>query len=80
MDTMRKYCKDELPNGCLDCQKEDGFGDTCHAYQAYQQGRIDERKIIMEIVDSADDIAQAMYLLGQYIISEELNDLQRFNG
>lgn len=41
--------------------------------KAYQQGRIDERKKIMEIVDGADDIYQAMYLLKQYIISIELN-------
>lgn len=46
--------------------------DTCEVYKVYQQGRRDERKKIMEIVDGADDIAQAMYLLGQYIISEEL--------
>lgn len=39
----------------------------------YEQGRRDERKKIMEIIDSADDIAQAMYLLGQYIIAEEMN-------
>lgn len=40
----------------------------------YEKGRSDERKKIMEIVDGADDIAQAMYLLGQYIISEELKE------
>lgn len=38
MDTMRKCCKDELPKGCIGCQKEDVFGDTCHAYQAYKDG------------------------------------------
>lgn len=38
----------------------------------FKNGRTYERKKIMEIVDSADDIAQAMYLLGQYIIEEEL--------
>ena len=40
----------------------------------FQDGRIYERKKIMEIVDSADDNAQAMYLLGQYIISEQLKE------
>lgn len=43
-------------------------------WKIYEQGRADERKKIMEIVDGADDIAQAMYLLGQYIISEELKE------
>ena len=28
----------------------------------------------MEIVDNADDTTQAMYLLGQYIISEEIKE------
>lgn len=48
MDTMRKYCKDELPKGCPDCQKEDVFGDICHAYQAYEQGRADALEIDMD--------------------------------
>ncbi len=39
---------------------------------AYRQGRVDERRKIIEIIDSADDNVQAMYLLGQYIISEDL--------
>lgn len=44
MNTTRKCCKDELPKGCPDCQKDDMFGDTCHAYQAYQQGRADAER------------------------------------
>lgn len=70
----KKYCKDELPKGCSDCQKEDAFGDTCHTYQAYHQGRLDERRKIMEIVDSADDSENAMYLLGKYLIAEQLKN------
>lgn len=42
--------------------------------KAYHQGRKDERKKIMNIVDSGEDMAQAMYLLGQYIIGEELKE------
>lgn len=55
---------------CLECQSRA----MCNSYALfkYDQGRRDERKIIMEIVDSADDVAQAMYLLGQYIIQQEL--------
>lgn len=41
---------------------------------AYQQGRVNERRKIIEIIDSADDNVQAMYLLGQYIISEDLKE------
>lgn len=41
-------------------------------YKGYKAGRVDERKTIMKIVDSAEDTAQAMYLLGKYIIEEEL--------
>lgn len=46
-------------------------------YKTYEKGRKDERKKIMNIVDSADDMAQAIYLLGQYIIIEELKDYNR---
>lgn len=48
---------------------------TDTSYQCgYQQGREDERKKIIEIFDSADDTMQAVHLLMQYIISEELKD------
>lgn len=42
--------------------------------EGYEQGRADERKKIMEILDSAADVAQAILLLYQYIISKELKE------
>ena len=52
----------------------DNCDHRCERYEGYEQGCKDERRKIMEIVDSADDMAQAMYLLGQYIIGEELKE------
>lgn len=62
-------CKYNKVVGCpmKDC-------DNCEVYNVYRQGRADERKKIMEIVDGSDDMAQVMYLLGQYIISEQLKE------
>lgn len=66
-----KICK---YNSFVACNVENTDCNYCEIYTVYLQGRIDERKKIMEIVDSADDIAQAMYLLGQYIIQQELQE------
>lgn len=51
MDTTRKYCIDELPKGCIDCQKEDIFGDICHAYRAYYQGMSDAADKLRDMFD-----------------------------
>lgn len=39
-----------------------------------QKIRYEERHIIMDILDSANDSENAMYLLGQYLISQELKN------
>lgn len=39
-----------------------------------KQIRADERKKIMEIIDSADDYSQAMYMVVRYLIKEELKE------
>lgn len=46
--------------------------------KGYRDGQAAERKKIMKIVDNVDDAAQAMYLLGKYIISEELKNDSEF--
>lgn len=58
-----------LHNSYLWHNKPVEYGEWC-----YKQGRAEERKKIMEIIDNADDMANAMYLLGQYIISEQLKE------
>lgn len=49
---------------------------TCGNYEpysaGYKDGRSYEREKIIEILDSADDPYQAMYLLGKYLISKEI--------
>ena len=39
-----------------------------------RQIRADERKKIMEILDSADDEESAMYVLAQYLIAETVKE------
>lgn len=41
-------------------------------YNGIIEGRRDERKKIIEIIDSADDYSQAMYMVVRYLIKEEL--------
>lgn len=41
---------------------------------AYEKGKADERKKIMDIVDSAEDNAYAMFLLGRYFMTEQLKE------
>lgn len=59
-------------NTFVSCHSKNFECNRCEVYEVYEKGRKDERIKIMNIVDNADDMAQAMYLLGQYIISEEL--------
>lgn len=50
---------------------------TCGNYEpysaGYKDGRLDERQKIIELLDSADDAYNAMFLLGRYLISKEIN-------
>jgi len=61
-----------LYNTFVSCHSNNFECNRCEIYEVYEEGRKSERKKIMNIVGNADDMAQAMYLLGQYIISEEL--------
>lgn len=61
-------------NSFVGCNVKNADCNNCEVYRVYLQGRIDERKKIMEIADSADDTAQVVYLLGQYIILEEIKE------
>lgn len=70
-----KSCFEMLEEDCKGCDNAIPIdGDYCGTLRGFEKGRLYERKKIMKIVDGANDIAQAMYLLGQYIIGEELNE------
>lgn len=70
-----KSCFEQLKENCINCNNSKMVdGDYCHALRAYQQGKADERVRIIKILDSADDSGNAMYLLGKYLIAEQLDD------
>lgn len=69
-DAITDCCSGECLFGCDDCSLTLGF--ILDEYD--KQIRAEERKKIINILDNADDNAQAMYLLGQYIITEELKE------
>lgn len=43
-------------------------------------GRYQEQETIMNIIDSADDDYQAMYLLRMYLLSESINKYKDLKG
>lgn len=42
--------------------------------EVYEQGRKDERKTVIEIMDSADDVYNAMAMLHQYFLSSSIKE------
>lgn len=47
---------------------------SSNTMDVYNKGRKDERSKIIEILDSADDSKNAMYLLTKYLIEEQLKE------
>lgn len=63
---------DERKNAERDFQNSDYWND--YLTKVINDAKKDERSKIIEILDSADDSANAMYLLTKYLIEEQLKE------
>lgn len=43
---------------------------------AYDKGRKDQREEILDIINSADDMSQAMYRIIKYLMCEKLQEME----